>query len=103
MTYIRKGASLKVQQRRLIHSRDMLWIDVNRFAILNAYRQPTTPEIIDYVTHLKPPHNCLVEGDFNACHDTFEPGVETSHRGTELARWSSVSSMDFIGAPGVPT
>ncbi|RAL63687.1 hypothetical protein DID88_003730 [Monilinia fructigena] len=103
MTYIRKGAGLRVQQRRPIHSRDLLWTDVNGIAILNAYRQPTTPEVLDYVTHLTPSPKCLVGGDFNAWHDMFEPGVRSTHRGADLARWSSESNMDFIGTPGEPT
>ena len=37
MIYVRKGAGLKTQQRRPVQSRDLLWIDVNNFAILNAY------------------------------------------------------------------
>jgi len=100
MTYVRKGAGLRTQQRRPIHSRDLLWIDVNGYAILNLYRQPTTPEVIDYITHLAPPVNCLVGGDFNVWHDMFEPGVTTAHRGAEVARWSINSGMDFIGTPG---
>ena len=103
MTYVRKGAGLRTQQRRPIHSRDLLWIDVNGYAILNAYRQPLSPDVIDYVTHLAPPANCLVGGDFNVWHDTFEPGVQSAHQGAELARWSSDSCMDFIGTPGEPT
>jgi hypothetical protein len=75
MTYVRKGASLKTQQRRLIHSRDMLWLDVNGYSILNVYQQPFKPEVIDYVNHLSPPSKCLVGGDFNAWHDMFEPGM----------------------------
>ena len=62
MTYIWKGAGLRMQQRRPIHSRDLLWIDVNSYAILNAYRQPLSLDVIDYVTHLAPPPNCLVRG-----------------------------------------
>ena len=103
MTYIRKGAGLKTQQRRPIQSRDLLWLDVNNFPILNAYRQPTTNQVIDYVAHLAPPSNCVVGGDFNAWNDMFEPGITSVHRGGELARWASSSGMDFIGEPGVPT
>lgn len=40
MTYVRKGAGLRVQQRRPIADRDLLWTDVNGFAILNVYRAP---------------------------------------------------------------
>ena len=103
MTYVRKGVGLKVQQRRPIHSRDLLWLDVNGYAILNAYRQPLSLEVIDYVTHLAPPSNCLIGGDFNAWHDMFEPGVQPVHQGAELARWASDSGMDYIGTPGDPT
>ena len=103
MTYVRKGAGLRVQQRHPICSRDMLWIDVNGFSILNVYREPNAPEVIDYVTHLVPPARCLVGGDFNAWHDTFEPGVQNARKGKELASWARSSGMDFIGMPGVPT
>ena len=103
MTYVRKGAGLKTQQRRPIHSRDMLWLDVNGYAILNVYQQPLQPEVIDYVTYLSPPTKCLVGGDFNAWHDMFEPGVQAAHQGAELARWATESGMDFIGTPGAPT
>ena len=55
MTYIRKGAGLWTQQHCPIHCRNLLWTDVNGYAILNAYRQPLSPEVIEYVTHLTPP------------------------------------------------
>ena len=103
MTYVRKGAGLKTQQRRPIHSRDMLWLDVNGYSILNVYRQPFQLEVIEYVTHLSPPTKCLVGGDFNAWHDMFEPSIQTLHQGAELARWATESAMDFIGTLGAPT
>lgn len=59
--------------------------------------------MLNYVTHLAPPPNCLIGGDFNAWHDMFEPGVQSVHQGAELARWAGESGMDFIGTPGVPT
>jgi hypothetical protein len=43
----------------------MLWIDVNKQAILNIYKEPYTPEIIDYVAHLAPLNSYLVKKDFN--------------------------------------
>jgi ribonuclease HI len=103
MTYVRKGAGLRAQQHRPIQSRDLLWVSVNGYRILNVYRQPTTPEVIDYITNLTPVPNCLAGGDFNARHDTFEPGIADTYRGGELARWASSSGMDYIGEPGVAT
>ena len=60
-------------------------------------------EAIDYVTHLAPPLDCLIGGDFNAHHDIFEPGAPSQPNGQELARRANTSGMDFIGTPGTPT
>lgn len=106
ITYTRKGARLKVRQRRPLARRDLLWIDVNGRAILNIYRTPGScigEEVMDYVIQLACPPNCIIGGDFNVHHELFEPGVSTANRGHELARWAGISGMDFIGTPGDPT
>jgi hypothetical protein len=77
----------------------MLWINVNKRAILNMYRKPHTPEIIDYVAYLAPPSSCLVKGDFNVWHNMFKPGVADTNKGGELAAWSSASGIDYIRNP----
>lgn len=109
LTYVRKGAKLQSQQRSMGGAdggggdRDILWVDVNGFTILNIYREPGTNKLVDYVTRLRAPPNCLIGGDFNARHSTFEPGVTTYGRGGELAAWSTDSGMDYLGTPGEPT
>ena len=103
MTYMRKSPNLRIQQRRLIQSRDLLWLNVNGYSILNAYRQPSTNLVIDYVTKLVPPPKCVIGGDFNVHYDFFEPGVSTFSRGGELVEWSTDNIMDFIREVGVPT
>jgi len=103
MTYTRKGAGLKTTPRHSPPNRDRMWIFVNGFSILNIYRQPQTVDLLEYVTHLSPPSSCLVGGDFNAKHETFEPGVQASQGGAELANWACESNMDFIGEPGKAT
>ena len=94
---------LKVEQREQIGSRDLLWIDVERFTILNVYRQPRTPEVLEYITHLSPPPNCLIGGDFNARHEMFEPGSSNENGGAALARWACTNSVEYIGEPGQAT
>lgn len=103
LTYVRRGAGLKTQQRCSVDSRDLLWVEVNGYTILNAYRQPATPEVMDYITNLTPSPNCLVGGDFNCSHDMFEPGVETGRLGGKLASWAISSGMTYIGIPGAQT
>ncbi|KAG0157823.1 hypothetical protein PDIDSM_5333 [Penicillium digitatum] len=91
LTYVRKNSGLNAQQHRSSQDRDLLWVNVNGFLILNIYRQPTTDK------------NSLIGGDFNARNEAFEPGVANANRGGEIAQWSSDSGLDFIGEPGVPT
>ena len=66
MSYVLKSRMLKVEQREQTRSRDLLWIDVERYTILNVYRQPQRPEVLEYVIYLSLPPNCLIGGDFNA-------------------------------------
>ena len=103
MTYIRKGSHLHYQARESLNHPDMLWVVVNGISILNCYRRPHTPDVIQYVSCLTPPPLCLVGGDFNARHESFEPTITAANGGIELARWASNASMDYIGIPGQPT
>jgi hypothetical protein len=50
-----------------------------------VYRELYTSEIIDYVAHLAPLSSCLVEGDFNAWHNMFKPGIADTNKEGELA------------------
>jgi hypothetical protein len=81
----------------------MLWIDVNKRVILNMYREPHTPEIIDYITYLTPFSSCLVKRDFNVWHNMFKLGVADTNKEGELAAWSSVSGIDYIRNLGKAT
>ncbi|KAH8753240.1 Endonuclease/exonuclease/phosphatase, partial [Diaporthe sp. PMI_573] len=103
MTYIRKGNRLKVEQRRPIYSRDILWLTVNGFSLLNFYRQPKTEAVLEYLIALSPPGRCIIGGDANAHHDLWEPGIRSENGGRALAKWSGDSGMEYTGQPGLPT
>jgi hypothetical protein len=68
-----------------------------------VYKEPHTPEIIDYVAYLASFSSCLVRGDFNVWHNMFKPGVADTNKEGKLAAWSSVSSIDYIKNPGKVT
>jgi hypothetical protein len=74
----------------------MLWINVNKQAILNVYKEPHTSEIIDYVAYLVLFSSCLIRGDFNIWYNMFKLGVADTNKEGELAAWSSASSIDYI-------
>lgn len=103
LTYVRNSWHIKIQQRRPVQCLDLLWLNVNGFAILNIYRQPLNDTVLNYVISLNPPEKCIIGGDFNVHHDLFEPGVLPHSRGGDLAAWSSASLMDYTGDPGVAT
>jgi hypothetical protein len=103
MTYVRKGARLKARILYPRISRDLLWVEVNGYSILNVYRQPLNYTTLDHVMQQTPPPLSLVGGDFNVRHSTFEPGSASASGGAELARWAIDNGMDFISEPGQAT
>ncbi|RAL60867.1 hypothetical protein DID88_010191 [Monilinia fructigena] len=103
MSYIRRGAAVQAQQRRGERNRDVVWLEVNGHHIVNIYREPNTMAMINYTVGIVPGPRTLIGGDFNAKHDTYEPGVLSATQGATLANWSQDTGMDFIGEVGVPT
>lgn len=55
MIYVCKGVQLHTERRRPVHKRDMVWIDVNGYSLLNYYRDRETEEVLHYITSLEPP------------------------------------------------
>lgn len=103
LTYTRKGVNLRAKVLPRV-TRDILWTEVNGYAILNVYQNREAPEpAVTYIQELTPPSRCVIGGDMNARHESFEPGSVTTGGGSELARWAQTHAMDFIGQPGVPT
>ncbi|KAB8297373.1 hypothetical protein EYC80_002718 [Monilinia laxa] len=102
ITYVRKGGNLKVRQMRQTGSRDLLWVNINGYSILNAYRAPLEPRTMEYILGLEiaPGTGTVVGGDFNAKYDLWEPGVPTAGQGDALAQWASDQGMEYIGTPG---
>jgi hypothetical protein len=103
LTYTRKGVNLRTKVLPRV-TRDILWTEVNGHAILNVYQSREALEpALTYIQELTPPSRCVIGGDMNARHESFEPGSVTTGGGSELARWAQTHAMDFIGQPGVPT
>ncbi|ESZ89587.1 hypothetical protein SBOR_10028 [Sclerotinia borealis F-4128] len=65
--------------------------------------QPRTEQVLTYVIELQPPPGCLIGGDFNAIHETWQPGTENQRGGNELAAWADLAELEFIGERGAPT
>ncbi|RKK12632.1 hypothetical protein BFJ66_g18258, partial [Fusarium oxysporum f. sp. cepae] len=83
MTYIRRDSTLSADQNQPYQSRDILWLTVND-------------------TIIPIPDRCLVAGDFNARHHTWQTGP-TTNRGHEIASWASENGLGLLNTSDIPT
>ena len=106
ITYVRKSSRLKTRQKRPWRSRDLLWLEVDHFTIINVYKPPHEPlsEATRLLLGLRPPLNCVVAGDFNAWYNAWDPEVpQTRNAGLEIHDWAVANGLSCIGEIGVPT
>ena len=107
-TYIRKDSSLKVEQVRPWSScRDILWLEIDRYTIINVYKPPVNGGyslVTSYLLGIQPPANTLVAGDFNAKHELWQPEITSSRNdGREIAEWATNADLTYTGEAGQPT
>jgi hypothetical protein len=106
ITYIHKDSNLQVQQRRPWQTRDLLWLEVCGYSILNVYKPPQEPtsETTQHLFNITPPANFLVAGDFNAHHRDWDPDTtQTRNDGEQLHNWAATHSLALISEIGTPT
>jgi hypothetical protein len=84
MTYVRKDYRLESEVIFLRINWDLLWVKVNGYSILNAYRQPVSTRVLQYITNCTPPPLFIVGGDLNACHSAFKPSTDSRNEGIKL-------------------
>ncbi|KAK7592656.1 hypothetical protein V3481_007266 [Fusarium oxysporum f. sp. vasinfectum] len=102
MTYVRRDSTLSADQNRPYQSRDILWLTVNDIIIVNFYRQNDERDALDTLLQWPIPDRCLVAGDFNARHHTWQTGP-TTNRGHEIASWASENGLGLLNTSDIPT
>ena len=102
LTYIRRSLSLEANQASPIASRDMLWITINNITILNIYRDPAVRNTLDQLLSWPVPERCIIAGDFNARHHSWEPGTGSVYGGQYIADWAEDNGLYQL-VPPVPT
>ncbi|KAM4061995.1 endonuclease-reverse transcriptase domain-containing protein [Hirsutella rhossiliensis] len=72
--------------------------------IINFYRHAKTPEPLDYLLHQQDvPERCLIAGDFNACHFSWQPGARSARNGKDIAQWAADKGLGLLTTPGEAT
>ncbi|KAM4067475.1 endonuclease-reverse transcriptase domain-containing protein [Hirsutella rhossiliensis] len=102
MTYVRRRPGLMVDQRRPTATRDILWLVVNDITLVNIYRQPSYDEALDILLRWPAPDRCLVAGDFNAKHHSWQAG-RIEGRGEAVAAWATANGLNLLNPADVPT
>ncbi|KAG7423501.1 hypothetical protein Forpi1262_v015424 [Fusarium oxysporum f. sp. raphani] len=69
---------------------------------LNFYRQNDERDALDTLLQWPIPDRCLVAGDFNARHHTWQTGP-TTNRGHEIASWASENGLGLLNTSDIPT
>ncbi|PCD25803.1 hypothetical protein AU210_012239 [Fusarium oxysporum f. sp. radicis-cucumerinum] len=102
MTYVRRDPRLLADQIRPFQTRDILWLTINDLTIVNFYRQNDERDALDTLFQWSVPERCLVAGDFNARHRSWQTG-QTTNRGQEIAGWVSENDLSLLNTLDIPT
>ena len=102
MTYIRHNLDIDTNQIHPLETRDMLWITTSDITIVNVYRDPLLRESLPTLLNWPIPERCLIAGDFNARHHSWEPGTRSIHGGQYIANWAEEQGLSQL-VPAVPT
>lgn len=102
MTYVRRDPRLLADQIRPFQTRDILWLTVNGMTVVNFYRQNDERDALNTLLRWSVPERCLVAGDFNARHCSWQSGQATN-RGQEIAGWASENDLELLNTLDIPT
>ncbi|TVY74939.1 putative RNA-directed DNA polymerase from transposon BS [Fusarium oxysporum f. sp. cubense] len=102
MTYVRRDPRLLADQIRPFETRDILWITINGMTIVNFYRQNDERDALNTLLRWPVPERCLVAGDFNARHHSWQTGQATN-RGQEIADWALEQELSLLNTLDIPT
>ncbi|KAK4076871.1 transcriptional regulator family: HMG [Purpureocillium lilacinum] len=102
MTYIRRGARLLADQQRPALSRDILWLVVNGVTLVNVYREPNVDTALEVLFAWSMPSQCIIAGDFNARHHTWQVGPSRGHGG-HIAEWAAENDLALLNPINTPT
>ncbi|KAJ3454128.1 hypothetical protein MRS44_018022 [Fusarium solani] len=70
--------------------------------MVNFYRQSDEKDALNNLLRWPVPERCLVAGDFNARHHTWQTGQATN-RGQDIASWASENDLSLLNTPDIPT
>ncbi|KAM3466574.1 hypothetical protein MY5147_009007, partial [Beauveria neobassiana] len=83
--------------------RDLLWVRVNGVTILNVYNRPEVESTLEVLEDWTPPVNCVVAGDMNASHASWQSDRPASQDGNRIYEWTERHNLQLLNEPDEAT
>ncbi|KAF5127307.1 hypothetical protein E5D57_008237 [Metarhizium anisopliae] len=99
LTYVRIDRKIQAEQLLPARHRDLLWVQVNRTTILNIYNRPEAETTLDIIESWTPPNRCVVAGDMNAFHPSWQADRMASQDGTRIFNWTQEHDLALLNDP----
>ncbi|KAJ3499128.1 hypothetical protein NLG97_g581 [Lecanicillium saksenae] len=103
MTYVKIDNQLQAEQITPTRHRDLVWVKVNGITILNVYNRPEVEETLSILENWTPTRNCIVAGDMNAYHVSWQSVRRASQSGNRLHKWTEENNLRLLNEPDEPT
>ncbi|EFZ03294.1 Reverse transcriptase [Metarhizium robertsii ARSEF 23] len=95
----------KIHAEQLLPARhrDLLWVQVNGTTILNIYNRPEEETSLDIIESWTPPNRCVVAGDMNAFHPSWQADRRASQDGRRIFNWTQEHDLVLLNDPETST
>ncbi|OAA57839.1 reverse transcriptase [Akanthomyces lecanii RCEF 1005] len=103
MTYVKIDRKIQAEQITPAKHRDLLWVRVSGITILNLYNRPEVDSTLQVLEDWTPPENCIVAGDMNALHTSWQADRPASQDGNRIHAWTERHDLDLLNEPDEAT
>ncbi|OAA62397.1 Endonuclease/exonuclease/phosphatase [Akanthomyces lecanii RCEF 1005] len=103
MTYVKIDRKIQAEQITAAKHRDLLWFRVNGITILNLYNRPEVESTLKVLEEWAPPENCIVAGDMNAFHTSWQADRPASQDGNRIHEWTERHDLHLLNEPDEAT
>ncbi|OAA61588.1 Endonuclease/exonuclease/phosphatase [Akanthomyces lecanii RCEF 1005] len=103
MTYVKIDSKIQAEQVTPAKHRDLLWVRVNGVTILNVYNRPEVESTLEVLEEWTLPENCVVAGDMNASHASWQSDRPASQDGNRIYEWTERHDLQLLNEPDEAT
>ncbi|KAM3454106.1 hypothetical protein NHJ6243_008968 [Beauveria neobassiana] len=103
MTYVKIDCKIQAEQITPTKHRDLLWVRVNGITILTLHNRPEVESTLQVREEWTPPENCIVAGDMNAFHTSWQADRPASQDWNRIHEWMERHDLHLLNEPDEAT